>query len=207
MRNLIFGLLIISIYSCRSGTKENTAQSPIVSLKRQADTLSHVWIDDFKEFRNAVYVGDINKAKTFFKFPILNVNDEIWFFGKEDSEKKSKKMNGDEIVPFTEKDFGTYFKKLFPKEFIKSILKVKTDSLFQKGNFSTEFIEKDSITEYQMIVSYDKSDKTLELNLFLNSSYKDENGEAMDGGETNILYYFIVQNNGHLIFKEVRVAG
>ncbi len=162
------------------------------------------WIDDFKLFRTAVYQNDKAAVKQYFKFPLYNAGNEIWMLVLK--EPAYEKLAGKKELAFTEKDLDKYYLKIFPPAFKKSILKIKTDELFRTGNAeSTEL--KEANTSYKMYASYDKKTRILSLNLAYNTVIKDKDGEVEDGGESNVIYNFIIDKAGHIIFKEVRLAG
>jgi len=162
------------------------------------------WIDDFKLFRTAVYQNDKAAVKQYFKFPLNDDGDELWYLVL--SEKEYDKISGKKKNPFLEKDFDKYYSKIFPLSFKKSILKIKADELVKSGNAeSSEF--KEGNTSYKMYATYDKKLRTLSLNLAYNTVIKDKDGNIEDGGESNVIYNFIINKAGHIIFKEVRLAG
>jgi hypothetical protein len=109
------------------------------------------WIQHFREFRNAVYQHDKNKTKSFFVFPIMNDNNEIWDLVT-DGNTEALKLRPGKTKLFTEKDFDLYFDKLFPKRFVSSILKIKTDELYKKGETETIELQEGKATTYQMIL-------------------------------------------------------
>ena len=165
------------------------------------------WINDFRLFRTAVYRHDTLSIKNYFRFPVLNTNNEIWYLVLSEKDMAGKKFTGKKPVPFLEKDLRKHFDKVFPASFIKSLLKVKTEVLYKKGYFETAELHEDSTTSCRIYVTYEKKNGTLTLNLAYNSIIKDEEGNILDGGESNVIYYFRVQKNGRLLFKEIRLAG
>ena len=101
---------------------------------KQKDT--SYWVDNFRQFRDAIYQKDKAKAKSFVDFPIMNENNEIWYLAYDQNEKLIEKLP-EKIKPFTEQDFDKYFDKIFSKRFINCILKIKTDELYKKGANTT----------------------------------------------------------------------
>lgn len=215
MKNLLILLLVAGIYSCGNKSSGNIPQSTADSIidrtadstTHKQDTLNSSWINNFRDLRNAIYQDDVNKIKTYFRFPVLNTNNEIWSVALTDSTDIFTGVSADTITPFTEKDFARYYKKLFTKEFINAILTIKSDELFKKNRASTELFNSDSATIYSMSASVDKEDHTLNLNLSFNTAVTDENGNFLDPGEASIHYTFAIQNDGRLLFKEIRIAG
>jgi hypothetical protein len=170
-----------------------------------ADTLT--WIDHFKILRTAIYQHNTAAVKRYFRFPVLNPNNEIWYLVLSESQVSKKKITGNRLVPFNEKDMVQHFNKIFPAAFIKGILKVKTDVLYKKGYFETEEQADDSATKYRMYVTYEKKSGLLFFNLACKTKIKDGEGSITDYAESNVIYYFQVLKNSRLVFKEIRLAG
>ncbi len=211
MRKFYFLLLTLLITSCKENGNVKTAKSiPVdkdtstgIQTMQQNDTAN--WIENFREFRNAVYQKDKIKAKQFIDFPIMNVNNEIWSLVYEGNTKEFYTIP-DSIKPFTEQDFDKYFNKLFSKRFINTILKIKSEDLLRIGNAETKDFEEGNTT-YKMYATFNKAKRTLSLNLSSNTITKDETGEIQDGGEFSIGYQFDILKNGQLKLKQVRLAG
>lgn len=169
---------------------------------QQKDTA--YWIDNFRQLRDAVYQKDIAKTKAFFTFPVTREGNEIWYLAYEGNEQKLSNIN-DKPKPFTEKDLEQYYSKLFPKAFVNSLLKVKTDILFSKGSFETPAIKEGPQT-FILYASFDKASRMLTLNLASKTPVDTGNGEN-EVGEFNIIYEFKVLPNGHIKFSHVAMAG
>ena len=158
------------------------------------------WIYNFRQFRDAVYQNDIAKAKAFVDFPFVGETNDIWYLL---NAKVFEKM-GDKIKPLTEAEFARYFNSLFPKNFVKCLLKVKTDELYRKGSYDTPFVEDSLASESSMMyTTLDKSDNTLELNL----SSRTASNEDGDTAEFSIIYHFQITRKGHIKLKSVGLAG
>ncbi|HPH90033.1 MAG TPA: hypothetical protein PLZ68_04405 [Ferruginibacter sp.] len=170
-----------------------------------SDSSTKQWIEDFKIFRSAVYQNDKAKVGGFFTFPVMNPSDEIWFLVLSEKEREAKKLTNN-ITPFTKSDFNKYYKKLFPPAFIKTILKIKSAELFNKGETQSDPF-KEGNTTHTMFASVDRETSILSLNLSYNTVWKDENGEITDGGESTVIYSFKITDNAHLQFMYVRLAG
>ena len=164
------------------------------------------WINNFKEFRNAVYKKDKAKVKKFINFPVLSSGNQIWYLAYNGNEKALNLLN-DKTKPFTEKDFYLYFDKIFSRLFINAILKIKTNELNNKGETESIELNDGKATTYKMIATFEKSTYSLSLNLASNTIEKDTNGEILDGGEFNIIYQFEISSTGQLKLKQVELAG
>ena len=110
----------------------DTINSKMAPILTSAQTIGTLWIESFREFRNAVFQSNKYKAKEYFNFPVLNVNNEIWYLTT-DYDLRGDIFITDSLKPFTDKDFDKFFYKIFPTNFVKAFLKVKTDELYKKG--------------------------------------------------------------------------
>jgi hypothetical protein len=180
---------------------EKDSSSLTIQFK-QKDT--SYWVDNFRQFRDALYKNDKLKAKEFIDLPFKNEGNEIWYLSYADNEKASDKLDQN-IKPFTEKDFDKYFDKIFSKNLIKCFLKIKTDDLYKKGK-SESPETKDSSTTYKLYTTYDKVNKTIELNLATKTPYKISDTEY-EAGESNFIYQFVILINGHIKLKRILIAG
>jgi hypothetical protein len=197
---LIFCLTTVAQTSPTSLKLDSTKK--IVPFKQKGTTY---WVDNFRQFRDAISKKDKTKSKVFFNFPIKDSSNEIWYLAYDQNEKAIDKLR-DIVKPFTEAAFYKYFDKIFTKNFVKSLLKIKADELYKRGTYQTlEF--KDSSTTYILYSTYNKTENTLEFNFASKTEYKDEKGESLDSGEFNVIYYFEITKKGHVKFKQIRLAG
>ncbi len=165
---------------------------------------SVTWINSFRDFRTAVYEKNLSKVKSFINFPIMNEGNEIWYLTDKDPDKEMKGLT-DEIKPFTEKHFDDRYQKIFPKTFVNSILKIKTDSLFRNGEFETVELLADGLN-YKTMASVNKEKNQLVLNM---AYYSPKNAikEDEEGVEYNVIYYFDILPNNQIKFKQIKMAG
>ncbi len=177
----------------------------------QPGRLSYVvvktWIDDFRNFRSAVYNNDLPKLKTYINFPFDDPGSTIFHLAnlseKEWTERKAKLKNSD---LFYKEDFERYHQKIFDERFEKCILKIKSEDLFTKQISRTKmFAEKDIV--YQLVAEYDEGGNTLSLNMTFGNNFRDESGNLISEGENNIIYQFKVIGNKKLRLYRIDVAG
>lgn len=109
------------------------------------------------------------------------------------------------VKPFTEEDFDKYFNKIFTKQLIKCLLKIKTNELYKTGKSESPEI-KDSSTTYKLYVTFDKANRTVELGLATKTRYKISDTEYEEG-ESNFIYGFMILKNGHIKLKRILIAG
>ena len=204
---LIFSFLMLigcwTVLAQTSPASQKISNRNIVPTFKQKDTA--YWAENFRQFRDAIFQKDKGKAKAFFDFPIVDSSNEIWYLVYNQDDKSIEKLR-DIVKPFTESDFHKYFGKLFSVDFVKSILKLKTDELFKKGSYQTPEIKVGSTT-YVLYATFDKSTGGLELNFASDTELEDGKGELLDAGEFNIIYFFVITRKGHVKFKQIRLAG
>ena len=176
-------------------------------LEEKKDPEMAMLMQEFTSFRNAVYQGNIRTTKSFMEFPVMNTNNDIWYVVLNEQEQQFRKINSKKIIPFTEADLTLYYRKIFPKAFVVSLLKINTDTLFKKGSASSMANSEDSITNYSMDVFYDKEVGRLSLNLFYRRQMKDSYGNDVRGDENNVIYNFNINPNGRLVFSHIRIAA
>jgi len=211
----LFTILVCLFISCNQNAekkavtekKENLetshTENKIIESKLQVNKS----IESFKEFRNAVYKKDQVKIKTFVDFPIYNENNEIWYLEGISDEKFLKKLT-DKILPLSETEFVKHYNKIFTTYFVDAILKIKSEILFDKGEFETIELTKNG-TKYKIYATYDKGKNEITLNLASETPIKLNDGENdfIEKEECNIIYYFKIENGENLKFKQIRIAG
>lgn len=219
MKNKILILMLLfAVSSCKSKPDQSTHVSDLAA-KNDTSKLSKTvigisaenksntsWVDDLKDFRQALYSKDVAKLKTYFSFP---VSDDNWgypvqFTADELKERKAKYANPSLLY---EKDFERYYDQIFDKDLLKSIMKLKTASLLQNHQAETqEFNEGDF--NFKLLANYYEEDKTtLHLNLSYSNNAVDENGDPVSEGEHNKIYVFDILDGKKLRFQRIVFAG
>lgn len=202
MRNIIFVLLIFSIFSCEKKNEKTDANNLKDDSKteiksdnntRESQNITVNFeeaVNSLKKFRQAVYQNDNQVIKEFIDFPVNS--DEIWYLTGEENHKKAA---------FTEKDFDKYQSKIFDKMFIQALLKVKTKELAEKGKYTTEDL-KDGDSTYEMSASFEKPN-TLKLSLGVTNYIENEDWSE----EYGIIYIFEILKNGNIKFRNIQEVG
>lgn len=200
---LFFLLCICS--SCQKTTDSDTVKDTKIAVPNSVatDANGHSWMEDFKDFRTAVYQNNRAEQKKHFRFPITDP--EIWFLCQltpaEQNKRKSTVKNPDY---FYEADFDHCAAKLFPKSFVNCIQKIKTKELFEEGHYDTPEFD-DAEGKYLMYATVDTTTEELVLNQsFLNG--EDEDGNYVSEGEYNIIYIFSISGD-KLMLKRITMAG
>lgn len=136
----------------------------MLALKNSKSTYLPVtsWIDGFGNFREAVYIEDVAKMKTYFNFSVFAEITQIWEAVYENIGESKRPQT----IPstFIGKDLEKNYKQVFNEAFVKSLLKVKTQQLYDHGEFTTpKTVDKDR--SFYMLANYDKATSSLQLSL------------------------------------------
>lgn len=186
----------------RNNTLGDTGQS-----KNLVDVEMKTWIDDFRDFRMAIYDNDVPKLKTYFNFPFDDPGSTILDLSKiSEAGWALRKKQYDNPDLFYEQDLQKYYKKIFDERFTKCILKIKSEVLFSEHIYQTEMFEEPEIM-YQMVAEFFPKDRILRLNMSFGNNYKDENGAYISEGEHNVLYTFRIIDNKKIVLQRIDVAG
>lgn len=212
---LIFASILL-LSACNSNQKK--AESNLVSHTKVSDSTNIIppkendvevknWLDDFKNFREALHLKDLKKLKTYFDFPVSDDGTSIWSLcnltAAEIQVRKNKFKNSD---LFYEQDLEQYHTRIFNADFVKMLLKIKSDKLY-----ATHFNETPEVTTadhiYKLIAEYNPTSKILSFNLAYANNETDEEGNRVSEGEYNVIYSFTVIDGKYLKFKRIDIAG
>lgn len=211
--HLIIALMLLS--ACNNTPKkaknksaaETKVNDSTVVPQAKTDVDVKNWSDDFKNLRAAISSKDLKKLKMFFDFPVADDGASIWTLcDLTESQIKARKNKFKNPDLFYEQDLEQYYSKIFNADFVKMLLKIKSDQLYETNyNETPEVTTVDS--RYKLIAEYNKTSKLLSLNLAYANNAKDEEGNEVSEGEYNIIYSFIVIDGKHLKFKRIDLAG
>jgi len=208
--NLLVILIIIIIVACSQNTPKiiNLKQQKTDSISNKGNEKGEKCLAEFKNLRNYIYQKKKDSLKNYFIFPVKDnySNDNLWYLSLLDNEILYDKLK---TTAFTQKDFDKYFDKLFSPKYVKCLLKVKSEILFEKGHYETSSLirktEDNTIERIWMNAIYDKKTKSLRLML---NDYEYENYQDKDAlFESNIEYDFQYDENCNLKFVKFIFAG
>lgn len=188
-------------WACKPAPKPLQATEQSIATKAGATTAPQ-WMDGFERLRRALHQHDTVNVKSFFKFPIYNTGNEIWYLIYGDNETALSQMPYS-LKPFTEADFHQFYAKLFPPPFLRTLQTTMPDSL-RANHFAETPTLAIGNTQYVLQATADTVAKTLTLNLLAKTKY-DQDGDA-EVGEFSTIYVFNIVDN-QLLFKEIRIAG
>jgi hypothetical protein len=108
-------------------------------------------------------------------------------------------INFEKKINFTENDFVKYYKKIFDKNFLACLQKVKTETLIKKKEFDYDYIISKN-EKYNFLI---KKDKNL-LHIYFNKNqYDSVNDNPI---EFSKIFTFKIQHN-KLVFYVATAAG
>lgn len=165
---------------------------------------SNLWIEDFRNFRDAVYKRDIEKVITYFDFPINKEGEGIWFFAKNADDFFAK---SDSSKKFTEKEFYKYFDKIFSKEFVKTLLKIKTKDLLTEHETQSIEIKEGKFKKYFLSIGVDSLKKSLYLNLDIDDVFIQKDGDINPMEFSTILVFDIIDDYKKIKYRLFTFAG
>ncbi|WP_316762124.1 hypothetical protein [Pedobacter aquatilis] len=213
MKNKILNRLLLALVAILllNACNEQNHKDSSHSTEKNANKMAHrstntkvtTYIDDFENFRNAIYKEDLTKMKTFFYFPLRADTTQIWeaIYDNMDQGKRP------ETTPsiFTSEDFEKNYEYLFTDAFVQSLQKIDGKQLYEQGEFTTAKTSTRDRSFY-MLAHFDNPNRSLQLSLMF-SGWKDENGEEMSEGESAIIFFFKVTKTNHLVFDKILFAG
>ncbi|TCZ72249.1 hypothetical protein [Flaviaesturariibacter aridisoli] len=193
----LFLLLPLFLIAACSSNDSQPRQSVAATAAAATSPTDTSWLPAFRAFRDAVYRHDKTAARAFVPLPMDTVENDVWYVA-ELEKATATGING--ARPFTAAHFDRYFDQLFAPGFIKTLLKVKSDTLYRSGRYETPFITEGD-TRYRMYTRVE--DNILLLNLYSESVTEAEEEVTT---EFSVLYYFDIQGN-RLQLRRIRVAG
>jgi hypothetical protein len=184
-------IFVLPFFLLFSFTSYNQFTVRLCNAKSIDYDLGTEWVNSFKNFRTALYDDNIIALKKFFQFPLTGSNAEFfWLFSDSDLAMKKK---------FTEKNFEKYYRKIFDKNFVHCLMKIKTDDLVKNGAFEYKY-KKSKTESYTIKIAIDKKDFSIILN---ENSY---DPAIKDPIEFSKIFIFTI-SNGNLKFSSANAAG
>ena len=196
--HLICIYCLIFCFGCKTKFSNNELSTQKLTFEETKDSIQTFpnWILEFKRLRAALYQNNMDSLCTFFDFPLT----------KEQSEGlvaavnfRATSTSGETIQIHTKQDFIEYSWQIFPTDYVKGLLPIKSDSLLKDEFFASPKwkLPKEN-AEYFTSVSYDN------VNYFTGEN--GENGE-LEMYESAAVFIFKMDKNHKLKFDQMIMAG
>ena len=197
------GSMVIGL-SCSDdkATEQELSEAKMESQEHENEVFVNydsIWLEEFVAFRDAVYRQDLKAIKEFVDFP-MEAGD-IWYVAYLDEKDWSDIDNG---KTFSSQDFDKKYKRIFDKDFIDHVLKVKSKVLFSDGEFVTQEVRRGE-EGIKMYANYSSEENSLSLMLHY-TRYHQYDDEEETTTESSRNYEFKLVNN-KLKFIGVQMAG
>ena len=192
IKTLSVGLSVLFLLSCENKQDANKPEKPKVETEKTLMDNSEKSHENHLQKQIVSLIGGIQKGKpdevkAYFDFPIKN--DNFWYVALE-SEKWEKHLGKD----FGEKEFQTYFNRIFNDDFRKTLAKIDVDKVLKQGRDEAEYTNKSpsegSKNTLEIVYADDKI--TMTFNTVVYSS----------GGGEHIYVYVFTTKDGVLKFKD-----
>lgn len=128
--HLICIYCLIFCFGCKTKFSNNELSTQKLTFEETKDSIQTFpnWILEFKRLRAALYQNNMDSLCTFFDFPLT----------KEQSEGlvaavnfRATSTSGETIQIHTKQDFIEYSWQIFPTDYVKGLLPIKSDSLLK----------------------------------------------------------------------------
>ncbi len=202
MKHRLVLLLVIAFVFSGNGICHASA------LPTVSPTDSTAWLQQLKAFQKAIAANDTAQVKTFIDFPMTAENNEIWYLVETEDEQTddADSSNGAPRM-FTEKDFDTYYGRLFTKAFRTALPKLNVEELYKKGETETVKFTEGKTTTYFIYATFEKESNSFNLNLGYAIVERDKKGKITDSEEFGTIYFFEITNDSKIKFRKVGLAG
>lgn len=204
-RFLLFCIVSTSfVASCSNPDASNQESSEEISLLPEVSdepsvNYDSIWLEEFVAFRDAVYRQDLKAIKGFVDFPMEA--GAIWYLSFTDELDWSEI---DASNSFPEQNFDKKYKRIFDKDFIDHLLKIKSKILFTEGKFETQEV-RNGDEGIKMYANYSSEEKSLSLMLHY-TRYHQYDNEDETTTESGRSYTFTLVGN-KLKFVRIDMAG
>ena len=198
IKTLSVGLSVLFLLSCENKQDANKPEKPKVETEKTSTDNSEKSHENHLQKQivsliDGIQKGKPDEVKAYFDFPIKN--DNFWYVALE-SEKWEKHLG----KGFGEKEFQTYFNRIFNDDFRKTLAKIDVDKVLKQGRDEAEYTNKSpsdgSKNTLEIAYANDKITMTFNSPVY----YED----MVD--EYSQVFVFITKD-GILKFKDFQIAG
>lgn len=140
IKTLSVGLSVLFLLSCENKQDTNKPEKPKVETEKTSTDNPEKSHENHLQKQivsliDGIQKGKPDEVKAYFDFPIKN--DNFWYSALE-SEEWEKHLGKD----FGEKEFQTYFNRIFNDDFRKTLAKIDVDKVLKQGRDEAEYTNK-----------------------------------------------------------------
>ena len=198
IKTLLVSLSVLFLLSCENKQDTNKPENPKVETEKiQTDNPEKSHENHLQKqivsLLDGIQKGKPDEVKVYFDFPIKN--DNFWYVALE-SEKWEKHLG----KGFGEKEFQTYFNRIFNDDFRKTLAKIDVDKVLKQGRDEAEYTNKSpsegSKNTLEIVYVDDKITMTFNSTVY----YEDMADEYSQ-------VFVFTTKDGVLKFKDFQIAG
>ena len=188
IKTILTGLSLLFLLSC---VNQQNANKP-VKTKIEKSHKRHLR-KQLASFIKGMRKGKPDEVKAYFDFPIKN--DNFWYATLDYEKWEEYKGKG-----FGEKEFQTYFNRIFNDDFRKTLAKIDVDKVLKQGRDEAEYTNKSpsegSKNTLEIVYADDKITMTFNSTVY----YEDMADEYSQ-------VFVFTTKDGVLKFKDFQIAG
>ena len=198
IKTLSVGLSVLFLLSCENKQDTNKPEKPKVETEKTSTDNPEKSHENHLQKQivsliDGIQKGKPDEVKAYFDFPIKN--DNFWYSAL-DYEKWEKHLGKD----FGEKEFQTYFNRIFNDNFRKTLAKIDVDKVLKQGRDEAEYTNKSpsegSKNTLEIVYADDKITMTFNSPVY----YEDMADEYSQ-------VFVFTTKDGVLKFKDFQIAG
>ena len=188
IKTILAGLSLFFLLSC---VNQQNANKP-VKTKIEKSHKRHLR-KQLASFIKGMRKGKPDEVKAYFDFPIKN--DNFWYATLDYEKWEEYKGKG-----FGEKEFQTYFNRIFNDDFRKTLAKIDVDKVLKQGRDEAEYTNKSPSDGSKNTLEVVYADDKITMTFYSTVYYEDM------ADEYSQMFVFTTKD-GILKFKDFQIAG
>ena len=198
IKTLSVGLSVLFLLSCENKQDANKPEKPKVETEKTLMDNSEKSHENHLQKQivsliDGIQKGKPDEVKAYFDFPIKN--DNFWYVALE-SEKWEKHLG----KGFGEKEFQTYFNRIFNDDFRKTLAKIDVDKVLKQGRDEAEYTNKSPSDGSKNTLEVVYADDKITMTFYSTVYYEDMADEYTQ------IFVFTTKDSV-LKFKDFQIAG
>ena len=198
IKTLSVGLSVLFLLSCENKQDANKPEKPKVKTEKTLMDNSEKSHENHLQKQivsliDGIQKGKPDEVKAYFDFPIKN--DNFWYVALE-SEKWEKHLGKD----FGEKEFQTYFNRIFNDDFRRTLAKIDVDKVLKQGRDEAEYTNKSPSDGSKNTLEVVYADDKITMTFYSTVYYEDMADEYTQ------IFVFTTKDSV-LKFKDFQIAG